>query len=555
MTESTDSHYDVLGISPDVSDEEIKQAYREKVKQHHPDHSDDPNAQEKLIRVRKAKETLLDPSSRKRYDQQRASRSTSEESTEANTTQKQQNRRRRRNRRNEQNRRRRRNRRQNQRDPRNRRNRRDRRNRQNQRDRQNQRGQQNEQNRRSRRNRQSQYHTETEHTQSRRRTGRQTETRSRDRTDSRDRWSHTGQGSWVWEMVGRVRRALSWPTQSEQGIQTQFRSRQTVQALLFDVATAPTVIRLASALALAFVVMRATQAIGTVTPAAELSVLLAALVVSYVGYAFVSPLPFESPRTRERFKPAGRMTLWPLILLHVSGVGFFGLTAALGANSGVVYAGGAVVYVTSMTVVCSAFIGLLRAMGRRRIRWLFARPSFETVMQYSKYDLSRGIYWGVRLGPALAALVLFTSFGKGASLRSFMRSNTGSAGPWVSEISVGSIHLGSVFNFFIATVAFVSVFGGVVGMVWALTRVPWHDRYDHGYSIRPGGWNLSVAIPTVCFVWMLISGVGTVTVSAVGYTIWLTQGTVAGTLFFLPTPLLGLYLLRRRIEPTLRNRR
>lgn len=64
----SESFYDVLGVPPDASTDEITDAYRERIKETHPDVSDAPDAQDQAKRVIEAKETLTDEDERARYD-------------------------------------------------------------------------------------------------------------------------------------------------------------------------------------------------------------------------------------------------------------------------------------------------------------------------------------------------------------------------------------------------------------------------------------------------------------------------------------------------------
>ncbi len=64
----SEDFYDVLGVSRDATEDEIKQAYRKKASEYHPDVSDDPNAEEKFKQLQKAKEVLTDEEKRQAYD-------------------------------------------------------------------------------------------------------------------------------------------------------------------------------------------------------------------------------------------------------------------------------------------------------------------------------------------------------------------------------------------------------------------------------------------------------------------------------------------------------
>jgi molecular chaperone DnaJ len=65
----TEDFYDILGVSRDAGEEEIEQAYREAVREYHPDVSDDPDAEEKFKKAKTAKEVLTDEEKRRMYDQ------------------------------------------------------------------------------------------------------------------------------------------------------------------------------------------------------------------------------------------------------------------------------------------------------------------------------------------------------------------------------------------------------------------------------------------------------------------------------------------------------
>lgn len=62
-------YYEVLGVSKDATQEEIKKAYRRLARKYHPDaNPDDPQAEEKFKEISSAYEVLSDPEKRKQYD-------------------------------------------------------------------------------------------------------------------------------------------------------------------------------------------------------------------------------------------------------------------------------------------------------------------------------------------------------------------------------------------------------------------------------------------------------------------------------------------------------
>ena len=62
------TYYEILGVAPDATPDEIRAAYRRLAKQYHPDVNSDPDAGERFIAVQQAYETLSDPEARARYD-------------------------------------------------------------------------------------------------------------------------------------------------------------------------------------------------------------------------------------------------------------------------------------------------------------------------------------------------------------------------------------------------------------------------------------------------------------------------------------------------------
>lgn len=62
-------YYEILGVSRDASEDDIKKAYRELTKKYHPDVNHEPGAEEKFKEINEAYEVLSDPNKKAQYDQ------------------------------------------------------------------------------------------------------------------------------------------------------------------------------------------------------------------------------------------------------------------------------------------------------------------------------------------------------------------------------------------------------------------------------------------------------------------------------------------------------
>lgn len=68
MANNKRDYYEILGVSSNASDDELKKAFRRLAKQYHPDANKEQGAEARFIEINEAYEVLSDPQKRAAYD-------------------------------------------------------------------------------------------------------------------------------------------------------------------------------------------------------------------------------------------------------------------------------------------------------------------------------------------------------------------------------------------------------------------------------------------------------------------------------------------------------
>ncbi|MFC4986286.1 DnaJ domain-containing protein [Saliphagus infecundisoli] len=500
------NYYEILGVTQDATDDAIIAAYREKIKKHHPDLSDAENAQEMTQLINEAKAVLTDSKKRSRYDRRRTrdqdtSTRSEKTETEADPHRTNQNR----NHRTNQNR--------------------------------NHRTNQNR-NHRTNQNRNHRKERRQSRTRTRSRTGSRTADEDADddsdqtesRTETNDsRQSYIGAVfATFWEVYYTIDQWLSHPAKRFAPFR-HFFSPPSFRAVIGEPRRwllAPTSIRLLIAACFAVpVLIWLDRTLGSLSLSQGLAVVVAAVVLSHAGYGWLGPFSFEprEPRSKPSFNPGMTAPVYPMVIANLAGftlvlIGY--LTGAPFGGLGWMFSAivGLVIFSLFLTPIC-VFLGVC----------------LEAIRTHKR--LLRGAGLGMKFTPVFVFLFAFTTWGWNVNLSDAITdSSQAPETVWIPQVLVGPLEVGTLVTFLIGMVMLGCLLASVLYMGRFFARAPSWDRYQHGYSIRPGVWNLIVTLPVAIIGWATISNVDVAVV-------------FLGGLLVLPVPLASAYELRRWLEP------
>lgn len=158
----------------------------------------------------------------------------------------------------------------------------------------------------------------------------------------------------------------------------------------------------------------------------------------------------------------------------------------------------------------------------------------------------RGALVGLLLGAILGSLLVFTGW-LGQPYEDLVMA---SGLPWVSPTSVASVQLGILANTLLAGWMLLAIGGSALWFLLRFTVLPWRDRYENGYRVRPGVWQTLLILPVIVTVG--VPALGVPTPSAGGIDLW---ATALSSLMAAPIALGVPYYCRVALERTLRRHR
>ncbi|WP_330633068.1 J domain-containing protein [Halocatena halophila] len=298
----------------------------------------------------------------------------------------------------------------------------------------------------------------------------------------------------------------------------------------------PTAVRLLTTVCIAVVLTTALNSVMAVSPSFQLSILVGSLWMSYGAYEVI----YMRQRTADiKEFSQSRFVLWPLMAIHLFGLVLLWMGAIAGTpDGGARYGTIGITYTIISVLLIGIGVGIILSI-------LVLFGYFEE----SPSRRSRRIFLGISI---IYIAFGYTRMGGVFSFETLLTtSSAATSSPWVDPHIFGPIYIGNLINVCIGSVMIISIFGGAVAQIWALTVIPWRDRFDHGYHIRPGIWNVAMMTPLV------VAGGLFATQSRVDLgahiPVVISPTTVVSVMVIYPMILCGLYLCRRKVAERIQS--
>ena len=509
-----ETYYSLLNIDENASEETINRAYRELVKETHPDVSDDPRARERMAELTQARYVLTDDEKRARYDAKHDISSGPTQDTGQRRTTSTQNRSRTRE----------------------------------------------DTHARQSHRRSSEASTASDsssssesardsgsHRRRRRTTRTKAQHQTRSQTTSRTRARNSVP---VWlrlrylpQQARRfVRSVGGWVISVILHLLFLGFLRNVNRKRIWSALVSKTAIRLLAGFGLWWSLSYFSQALGLQleSPSGQVMLVVMGFLGSYLGYGIVTRhTEWGGTRSRGRFRPNETARLWPIVVVNLLGIGlvYWGLDS--GASLG-----GFGFAITSII----GFIFFMFLFG-----WAILLFIIVVGGEVSETLLQRGVIWEGVLAPMLSGVVLFTSYGRGieATIVQLLQDTPANVYPWVGPGLVGQIgpiYGDVVVNFVIGGFMLGAFSWSLLRLYRTVAQVSWDDRFRFGYRVTPGMWHFLITIPAVITVWMALENIYVIPIAMGTTTVSVTIDHVIGVLGVSPTWITGLYILRRQVE-------
>jgi hypothetical protein len=267
------------------------------------------------------------------------------------------------------------------------------------------------------------------------------------------------------------------------------------------------------------------------------------LTAVYVGYgALVRAI---SEREQGRLSADRSVPVRAIIGANGLGLGL-GMLAGLGSSAGIGAAFGFIGRALAVAAVPIVLFGLMGAsLGRA------GRPACHRRTRKRGVTPHPQEVFGAGVGALIASVFLFIEWGGQTALENFGLSTGIAARPWIGSLALGPLDVSLASNVALGLLMLTGLFGSMIALMWYYPRIARIDRtrgdrgarYDHHHIAM--GWDTLLAVPPAVLVWMIAADVPSIVLPTSGQ---LTRTGVLIIVLALPALLAVVYSIGRRLR-------